>query len=144
MKYTGAVWAKVGEDISTSGGTDTSIAFDSNGKPYVAFKDNSVIRRVSVMKLGNPTGISNQLSKKTDFRIFPNPNKGTFTLEMSENKGNPFFVEIADVSGRTIFNRTFETGGKHTVELPKKEKGLYLVKIESGDLIFTKSVLIRN
>jgi hypothetical protein len=72
--------------------------------------------------------------------IYPNPNNGNFTI----NTGNPSFDGMAtvyDITGRVIISKAIH-GATHTLQLPIAAKGIYLIKLQSGDTVSTQKVLI--
>ncbi len=66
--------------------------------------------------------------------LYPNPNKGGFTLKLKKSSDN-VIVKILDISGRSIFDNTwigsFNAGDK--IEIPNMidSKGIYLVHVKS-------------
>jgi len=100
--------------------------FDSTGKELWSFTDST----------NSITNISNV----TSFSIYPNPNNGNFTI----NTGNPFFDGIAtayDMTGRVVISKAIH-GATHTLQLPIAAKGIYLIKLQSGDAVSTRKILV--
>ena len=61
------------------------------------------------------------------FKVFPNPNNGTFTVEgLSSMLGQE--VEILDVAGRRLLTQTFSES-TIVLELPSATNGLYFVRV---------------
>lgn len=88
----------------------------------------------------NPTA-SIKENQFADFKIFPNPNNGNFTIEMSENIQGKSTVNITDLTGRTIYNST-ENNTLFSVNLSSSSAGNYLIHIENNGNILTKRIAI--
>ncbi|WP_256761789.1 hypothetical protein [Cohnella sp. WQ 127256] len=57
-RFTGSAWESVGNaefSVGTSSSASISIAFDSDGTPYVAYRDDARRNRVTVMKYESNT-----------------------------------------------------------------------------------------
>ncbi|MFI5204380.1 MAG: T9SS type A sorting domain-containing protein, partial [Flavobacteriales bacterium] len=92
------------------------------------------------------SGIDVNTTPVQNFAIYPNPNDGMFTLEMSVNETSNFSVEITDMFGQVV--ETFQTGNtgtfyKKNVDLRALATGVYLVKIGNQNGYLIKK-LIKN
>jgi len=79
-------------------------------------------------------GVSNDSWLKT-VALYPNPNKGTFTLEMSSDRNKNMSVEISTVLGQVIYGSEIKLVSGTTKFQPdyKIEKaGMYFVKLSDG------------
>ena len=71
--------------------------------------------------------------------IYPNPNSGTFTLSLqSENTAT---VYVMDVLGDIIYQLQLNYSTIHQIDLSTHPKGVYFVKVVSGDEIIVKKVV---
>lgn len=74
-------------------------------------------------------------------KIFPNPNKGTFTME-TESIG-PMEIKILDFSGRTLYERKLSIAKKHvTFDLQNPENGIYFLHLKQKDKTFQSKLII--
>jgi hypothetical protein len=67
------------------------------------------------------------LKEETTFspELYPNPNAGVFTVVLrSESR-----VRVTDVTGKLVYSRDAVDQGKHVVELPGVDKGVYFVTV---------------
>ena len=66
--------------------------------------------------------------------IYPNPNKGSFTVELQSNTSNNVSIDIFDIRGRKIHNQVHTNNGnfKQLIELGNIESGLYLMTVSDG------------
>jgi Secretion system C-terminal sorting domain len=83
-------------------------------------------------EIGASTIISNPIS------IYPNPNNGVFTIELSANAK----VIITDALGREFMNTDFNTGN-YNVTL-NEANGVYFVKVIIGNTQTTKRLVINK
>ena len=74
--------------------------------------------------------------------LFPNPNKGNFTIEYSAINDDNLSVEVYDLSGQRVFTDEWKVvpglNNKH-LDLSKLSSGVYITKVSSD----TRSALIR-
>ena len=70
-------------------------------------------------------------SLSLNFKVFPNPNNGSFTLQNEANKDCS--VSIFDINGREIVSgKTISGLSQETIELTVKP-GVYFVKIQNEE-----------
>lgn len=82
------------------------------------------------------TGINDELMKNS--RVYPNPSEGKFIIEIiSDNKS---LLEIISSTGATIMRREVE-GAVTEVEIA--DKGLFIVKVNTGNKTSTSRIIIR-
>ncbi len=76
-----------------------------------------------------------------DFSIIPNPSEsGIFTISSNQNETSENTVEILDYTGRLISENVLETNSS-TIDLSSYSKGLYIVRITSGDKIINHKII---
>jgi len=94
--------------------------------------------------ISNTTGIPGKYDTEEDFRVFPNPNDGSFTITGHEIEG-PVRIRLFDLQGKVLMDRTTETSGRleERFLLNNATSGFYLLSIRSNDRSFTKKLLIR-
>ena len=73
-------------------------------------------------------------------QLYPNPNNGSFTLEINGNSG-PATILITDLNGRVISSQvTSET--TLSFDLTRYASGMYLVTVNAGGNTFYKKVVV--
>ncbi len=71
---------------------------------------------------------------RNSFKIYPNPNNGTFTLEFSDpGFNNPCEVEIFGILGERKLREKISSGEKHTFYLNTLPPGIYLLKVTGAN-----------
>jgi hypothetical protein len=80
---------------------------------------------------------------KNNFSISPNPNKGIFSIQLSEAIDN-YSVIIIDALGREIFNAEYNQTSDlvQNIELDNALSGMYFVTIQSKGAQITKKIII--
>ena len=86
-----------------------------------------------------PVGVQQFSSNGDNFRLVPNPNKGSFTIEgsLKDHSQNNVSIIITDMLGQTIYKQIAEVhSGSLNVPVTLDNRiadGMYLVTITSGD-----------
>lgn len=90
----------------------------------------------------DPEGIGDVKNKK--YIIYPNPNTGTFTVSYLEDV-QEFQIILYDYHGRLILNQKVdcEPNCDAKIDLPKLQKGLYLLKTISEKGVSSGKIIIR-
>lgn len=99
---------------------------------------NTIKNQLSTTALANDTFLENQ------FTIYPNPNKGSFTIEFKEFT-NSYSVEIFDITGKTIFENNYEQSSNlsQLINLDNTTKGVYFINVKSDKGLVTKKLVIQ-
>ena len=88
--------------------------------------------------------LANEGFLQNNFSIYPNPNKGSFTIEFKE-LANSFSVEVFDVSGKTIYENNYDQSANlvQVVNIDNATSGIYFVNIKSDKGLVTKKLVIQ-
>lgn len=80
----------------------------------------------------------------SEFSIFPNPNRGEFTIKLNSTSNSNIKVDIFDVRGRIIFADSYRNNSQfnQTINLNNVQAGMYLVKVTDGDRQSTKKIIV--
>ena len=80
-----------------------------------------------------------------DFGLFPNPNKGDFTVKFTSVPTNEVKVNVYDIRGRQVYEKSFSNAGtfNQNITLDQVEAGIYLVTITEGDKKATKRIIVK-
>lgn len=99
---------------------------------------NSIKNQLSTNVLSNETFLENQ------FSIYPNPNKGSFTIEFKELV-NSFSVEIFDITGKTIYENNYDQSSNllQLINLDNVTSGVYFINVKSDNGLVTKKLVIQ-
>jgi hypothetical protein len=108
---------------------------------WAALKDDACIsgsRTEAIVEVNNCTGINS--IGNSDFAIFPNPNKGEFTVSNSSDIIN---VNITDVQGKVVYSISNINLNKINVNISDLEKGMYMINVETENTTITESVIVQ-
>jgi subtilisin-like proprotein convertase family protein len=80
-----------------------------------------------------------------NFTLFPNPNKGNFTIQFNSSSSNEIGISVHDMRGRLILNNTYNNKGlfSQNIELVNVQSGVYLVTVQDGDRKVVKRIVIQ-
>ncbi len=85
--------------------------------------DNFCLKGKGVVPVNSPKA-------ETAIRLFPNPNRGSFTLELSEAATPKMSYRITDLLGRILVEKAIEIGNvQQTVQTSDLSNGLYFIQL---------------
>ncbi|MEY3842671.1 MAG: hypothetical protein RIR80_242, partial [Bacteroidota bacterium] len=115
-------------DIFDNSSNDAQFIWSSN-----LILDNQVIVRYTV----NATSGINEM-EKAKMQIYPNPNDGNFSIYLPAQKEIEN-LKVFDLLGNLIFE---DFTGKHKINLTNLPKGVYALKVKSGNEMYHKKIII--
>lgn len=79
-----------------------------------------------------------------DFVLYPNPNKGNFTISFNSDNSEKVNVGVFDIRGRSVFSKEYQNNGlfNENMQLDNLQSGVYLVKVQNGSKQLTKKIVI--
>ena len=90
--------------------------------------------------------LGNESFFKNDFSIYPNPNKGSFTIQFTSNSSNDNGVKVFvhDMSGRLILESNFENSASfnQNIQLNNAQAGVYLLTVTDGEMKQSKKIVV--
>lgn len=89
--------------------------------------------------------LSTKTNEIADFKLYPNPNNGEFTLNF-ESKNDKVEVGVFDLNGRLILKNNFDNQAgtfNQNIKLNNLVKGIYLVKVKNGMYTKNEKVIIQ-
>lgn len=80
----------------------------------------------------------------SNFALYPNPNKGNFSLSFDSNSGENINVNVYDISGRLVYNKNYNATSRfnETISLNNVSSGMYLMTVIDGGKRITKKLII--
>ncbi len=71
--------------------------------------------------------------------ISPNPNNGIFKISLNDvSEGT---IQVTDMFGFTIYKSEFKNQTEFEMNMQEKPKGIYIVKVTSGEQVFTSKII---
>jgi len=82
-----------------------------------------------------PTHIKAEtLNDERFFKVYPNPTKGIFTLELnSVNESGSVKIEIFNLLGERILNTEQQTNSHYQFDLSGNKAGIYFIRVICGE-----------
>ncbi len=141
-------WSFISHDISSLAGLDNiqfRFRFSANGGNNLWLDD----IHISDSDQPVPLNVGFRQELFGDFNLYPNPNDGVFTLEFNVTGNDDVNAEIVDMIGKSTpieFSETINSGwNTATVDTRNYnlKPGIYFLKLESGDQVFSKRLIIQ-
>ncbi len=125
---TGNQWYNTSTGI-IAGATTTNYTPTQNGSYYVIVSDiNNCYSDTSNVILFLTSGIAENTS--ASFSVYPNPNNGVFTIDLSSLSNRETVIEMFNVVGELVYSQR-TTNKINTVNSTVFEKGIYFLKVSS-------------
>lgn len=88
--------------------------------------------------------LANEEFLQNNFSIYPNPTKGSFTIEFKE-LANSISLEIFDATGKAIYENSYDSAANlvQVINLDNASSGIYFVNIKSDKGLVTKKLIIQ-
>lgn len=102
------------------------------------------VNSASITICGQVFKLGNEDFENINFNLYPNPNKGSFTVEFESNSGSGARIFVHDVLGRTVYSKTFEntTHFNQNIQLSNVVSGMYFVTVIDGDRRTVKKIIV--
>ena len=89
-------------------------------------------------------GTSDPKEEDLSFAIFPNPNKGAFTIQFKTQSKEDIKIYLHDILGKSVYTDTFQNVSNffQKIELKNVSAGLYLLTIVDGGHRTVKKIVV--
>ncbi|MCD0470048.1 reprolysin-like metallopeptidase [Flavobacterium sp. JAS] len=79
-----------------------------------------------------------------DFVLYPNPNKGNFTIQFESDATNRVQVYVHDILGKKVYSNSFDNTSNfnQNIQLSDVSSGIYLVTVIDGDRRTVKKIAV--
>jgi len=107
--------------------------------------DKGTLNSASIAICTNTYTLSAEDFKIDDFALYPNPNKGNFTIQFTSQSNNEVKVLVHDLLGRKLFEKEYEINNNFNknIQLQDMQAGVYLLTVIDGDRKEIKKLVIR-
>lgn len=136
-KFNGTSWEQVGDALTTLGLLPI-ITKNNNNILYGAYNGTNGLQ----VKKHEETTASIKKIQDEYISLYPNPASGSFTI-VSPNIQKIDEISIFNILGKKIYNNEV---GKIEVTIPTVNfaSGMYLVRIESNNIIYNQKLIVKN
>ena len=140
------------DHLSTCSGTPLELTMNymdyTNDVCMYMFTEGQALRQQAhfntIVDNFNQTTLSNNdIDKKGSFTLYPNPNKGDFTILFADYLSS-FSVNVVDQSGRIVFDKKYDTqlDLEQNISLENIASGIYFVKVSSDQGTMVKKIVV--
>ena len=105
----------------------------------------STPEKSEIKKLKSVEKISKNDLELKQFSLFPNPNKGSFSMEVTSESESPIKVEVFNQSGKLIYSDEHANSNgiyKNLIELPGNQSGVFFVHVSQDNKSITRKVMV--
>jgi len=91
------------------------------------------------------TTLATESFEINDFVLYPNPNKGDFTIRFSSSNNTDIHVFVTDLTGRKVYDKKFENTGdfNQNIQLKNAASGTYIVTVVDGDRKGVSKIIVK-
>lgn len=138
--YPSYQWFLNGQPIP--GGTDSLYAPTESGNYYVQITDENGCIAESDEEWFSFVGIAN-VNDSYRLRIYPNPNKGRFTIEGEFENNSSLVVSISDLVGKTVYTKAYNVAStvKDEISIEELPNGVYNLQISTDRGTITRRIM---
>jgi PKD repeat protein len=119
-----------------------------NDSLYRLAHPNSTNSMISVTVLNiNATGIKTNVSEATQIALYPNPNAGVFTLQLSNASLTKTQISISNILGEVVYNIQEQLSNNaltKEIDLQNLVNGAYFMQVNMGSYTKTQKIIINK
>jgi hypothetical protein len=116
--------------------------YSGSGEGSYNFKSYYYIDDVSLIPLDSLSGVEEY--DRVRFELYPNPNSGSFTINLKEALIDNGTIEILDLQGRAVFAQNIPKSQKNLeVRTSNLSQGVYFLKVETAVFSSSQKIIIR-
>jgi len=88
--------------------------------------------------------LANETFGLNNFSLYPNPNKGNFSVQFDSTSTNDISIAVNDIRGRSIFEKNYPNTGmfSQNLQLDNVQSGVYIVTVKDGDKKVVKKIVV--
>ena len=95
---------------------------------------------VTLTQAKSSAGLGEATSDKV--KIYPNPNKGIFSIIPATGDKSALNIEVEDMNGKMILKKELQGQSEYRIDLSAVEAGTYNIVIKSDSYLLTKKIII--
>ena len=130
-------WYDCTNHVIINGATNQNYTATANGNYAVIIKSGSCSTDTSNCIVISTVGLKDNVANAA-VRLYPNPNNGSFTLDINNEVAD---VQIVDLLGNEVYAAK-HTKGTTTLNLTNVSSGVYFIKVNSNNVKTTNRLII--
>ena len=94
-----------------------------------------------------PVGIDNAADEQLEFTLFPNPNNGSFEINLGESKQEKLQVNITNFLGQVVYAETSISANENNsykIETGNLSSGIYLMTMDVDGKTYSKKIIVQK
>lgn len=139
-----ATWCTVNSSGSGNSTITANFATNSTNEIRIATITVAVTgltpESVTITQAASTVGVTEQFIP--DMVVYPNPTVGAFKLKTVGVADRSLEVSIMDISGKNILSRTCYGSDEYTFDISQEHKGLYFIRIDSGNTTLVRRIVL--
>ena len=112
---------------------------------YFDFNE-AIITNTTVTEVALPTGVAG-LQASNNMLLYPNPNTGKFTIELSDCEIGNLTISLTNLLGQQVYTEaasTRNTAFTQQLNVQNLPAGVYLLQVQQGSKLMTKRMVIQK
>jgi hypothetical protein len=129
--------------VSTFGGNtpvECIISFrisNPNGTPHMGS-----FFIVDDVALTNPLNAEEYISAVTHLVVYPNPASESISFKLPPSTDKNFEITLSDIAGRIVFKRSLDIATQGALDARSFSEGMYFLKVQSENKIYSQKVAV--
>ena len=127
-----------------NGETDPGIAWElwENNEWYTFKESYGQDVALAIFPIVQNTLNVNEFSESRKLHVLPNPSDGHFIIDLTENMNMKLHLEIFNISGKRIWDRTFgNRTNSISCDISEFPAGVYMLKVTDGKETYSQKIL---
>jgi len=87
------------------------------------------------------TGIQDIKDERNSVKIYPNPSKGQFTINMEMFTCKQALIDVFNTNGSLIYSKTFRNATNMNIDLTGNATGIYIVKVIADGVSYEEKIV---
>jgi len=113
-----------------------------DGVVYIHLNERSTTEK-TVIRFNEATASIEDLENNKGMKLYPNPSKSAFNLQI-KNTSKKVKLYIYDMNGKNVYEENFKNRSEMTVSTRSLSQGIYIVKVNTTDGVFSEKLIIKN
>jgi hypothetical protein len=101
------------------------------------------VRNIKVLPEG-PAGVGDLMNIDRLMSVYPNPSNGLVNMRLADVQAEDVKVVVMDIMGKELLHKTIKANDLQVQELDltKQAKGIYFLRIQTGDQVYSKKLQV--